>query len=109
MNPSELRSGNYVTYEEEVYEVEWIYCSKPFNPEDYQPIPLTEGWMLGFAFERYPWGWVRKTKGDKAVLVCQSKDKYWIEIGNGLRIDLPYVHTLQNFFVLTGGELTITP
>ncbi len=66
-----------------------------------EPILLTEDWLLKFGFELFPWGWVL----DGILIRWNLKDKYWIELGNGKRIEILYVHTLQNFFALTGIEL----
>ncbi len=76
---------------------------KSRESECYYPIPLTEEWLLKFGAILYPWGWVLK----EFLIATNHKDKYWIEVGNGKRIKIPYVHTLQNFFALTGTELEI--
>jgi len=52
------------------------------------------------------WGYVK----EESPLISFSltpKEKYCVELGNGFRIDLPFVHTLQNLIQLTGTELTI--
>lgn len=117
MQPNELRIGNWVKSDtNKEYQIElsdfadWYYDHNSHEFGNYiKPIPLTEEWLMKFGFELLPWGWVHGTLKDRAVLIRRSftKDKYWIELGNGLVIDLPYVHTLQNFFILTGEELTI--
>jgi hypothetical protein len=104
MEITELRVGNWARrdYLPDGFQIDvnsFIVCDR--DPEMYQPIPLTEEWLLKFGFELFPWGWVFG-----GILVRWNiKDKYWIELGNGQRIEIPFVHTLQNFFVLTGTEL----
>lgn len=71
-------------------------------PERFKPIPLTDDWFKEFGFTHEPWGW-----SYGAILVRSSKELYYIEMGNNLGIQLPYVHTLQNFFTLAGQELEI--
>ena len=73
-----------------------------------QPIPLTEEWLLKFGFERQPWGLV------KGGLLFKDNIKYpceelTLEIGNGFRVTVQYVHQLQNlYFALTGEELLLS-
>jgi hypothetical protein len=113
MKANELRCKNYVTIygnETQIVPNDFVkWCNDDWEMRDIKPIPLTEEWLLKFGFEHLPWGWVHSTLKDKAVLISGllTKDKYWVELGNGLRIDLAYVHTLQNFFALTGNELEI--
>ncbi len=108
MRPAELRIGNYVKIHESdktnsivtIYKIEedaingWIF---------YEPIPLTEEWLLKFRFKRV---------GDSFYLngFC-----VFIDSGNffyGLRDEglmdmyIKHVHQLQNlYFALAGEEL----
>ena len=134
MKASELRIGNYIEgfYETEIdrgngiiEDVEasetvrvvgldscgfsewsvWVEDGDMEEYDEFKPIPLTEEWLLKFGAKLQPWGWVLNE-----ILIRWSKlghKVFWIEIGNGKRIELPYVHTLQNFFALTGEELKI--
>jgi hypothetical protein len=71
-----------------------------------KPIPLTNEWFLKFGYVLKPWGYVKE--GSPLIRFSLTpKEKYWVELGNGFRIDLPFVHTLQNLIQLTGTELTI--
>jgi hypothetical protein len=103
MKANELRIGNYVEKENEIYVADFITIQMAHN---YNPIPLTEEWLLKFNAVCQPWGWtlfgviIRWTIHNEII-------NYWIELGNGKIIKLPFVHTLQNFFSLTGEELTI--
>jgi len=74
--------------------------------EDIFPVPLTGEWFDKFGYELFPWGYVKE--GSPLIAFSLTpKEKYWVELGNGFRIYLPYVYTLQNFIQLTGQELTI--
>ncbi|MCU0337569.1 MAG: hypothetical protein MUF12_06865 [Sediminibacterium sp.] len=62
-------------------------------------IPLSEGWLVeNFGFQRFPWGYVK----DDVLIHCSfsisNEQKYWIEVGNGFRAYLKYVHELQNLW-----------
>ena len=128
MNANELRIGNYierhnkVTGVKDVVQVgggtpllafEWMTTLK-FNP-----IPLTEEWLLKFGFEfrnnNKQYGWFLKVSKNRVLAWCHSK-----EIGlefdtedydyNNTLFDFhcQYVHQLQNlYFALTGEELTL--
>ena len=67
-----------------------------------EPIALTEEWLIKFGANLFPWGWVI----NEILIRTNNKQKFWIELGNGKRIELPYVHTFQNFISLAGEELT---
>lgn len=74
----------------------------------YKPIKLTEEWLQELGGVLQPWGWVFDN-----ILLRSNKPingkSFWVEIGNGVRAKVEYVHQLQNlFFSLTGKELTIT-
>jgi hypothetical protein len=84
-----------------------IYVESDLNIEtfsDFEPIPLTEEWLLKFGFEWKNHGlhkdnWViRQFGGDWTIFL--SNEKYNFDI------KLCYVHQLQNlYFALTGEEL----
>ena len=68
-------------------------------------IPLTEEWLFKFGFKRFPWGLVAGNLLFKDNLKCTELT---FEVGNGFRVEIKYVHQLQNlYFALTGEELTI--
>jgi hypothetical protein len=130
MKPQELRIGNYVydceNYIDEITSIivsnkdtnQWLSFIKdgdlgvtiflknfnaPIHIDNLAFIPLTEEWLLKFEADLFPWGWVLFG----FLIRWNMKDKFWIEIGNGKIIELPYVHTLQNFMSLTGKELEL--
>ena len=133
MKATELRIGNYLYYEATTHVVSgilgnrvyswWVKDGKavieyetkdvggaqvenPYidNINRYEPIPLTEEWLLKFGFKSKSYGY-----GD-------SEWKQWnngkITL-NGFRetlsgVDCEYIHQLQNlYFALTGEELEI--
>ena len=115
MNKNELRIGNFLMYDKKLIYISEItkagigmydgYGLDKNSPiECLKPIKLTEKWLLDFGFKRQPWGLV------KGGLLFQDKnlkcEELTIEIGNGFRTNLLYVHELQNlYFALTGNEL----
>lgn len=105
MKANELRIGNYVIDEDgkiirlqSVDDLRYYIC--------YDPIPLTEEWLLRLGFDERGFKWV----GDNWM--CLSG--YVLEIGDldsstsGMMWHAPcrYVNQLQNlYFALTGEEL----
>jgi hypothetical protein len=75
----------------------------------FEPIPLTEEWLLKFGFEKtMSWTYAKNLVGN-LKLVYYLGEKGW-SIGFKPYSDFPnlkYVHQLQNlYFALTGEELT---
>jgi hypothetical protein len=113
MKANELRIGNLVLIpynksnkKEGFYEVT-ISAVGGFGgyigPEDYQPISLTEEWLLKFGFISNPYE-DRYEKGVLHVECDKTKGETQLWIENMPHIK--YVHELQNlYFALTGEEL----
>jgi hypothetical protein len=126
MKATDLRIGNLIYYRvvDRLDErKEWFEVSKIAAYDltilqesldyDYQPIPITEEWLLRFGFV--------KGKFDNYVIVLDnefSKISYWsnakkIELSNTSgttwgAVNCMYLHQLQNlYFALRGEELTI--
>ena len=117
MEANELRIGNLVfdnkinivtEISKECFAYEYLFL------EDYNPIPLTEEWLLKFGFEKAP----LVDKYLKGYFTYDSKLKYFtyftdIEDGGYENIiiqkeKLKYVHQLQNiYFALIGEELIL--
>jgi hypothetical protein len=107
MKANELRIGNYILNENGNVV---LLCKSRFRVMikgniNYQPIPLTEEWLLRFWFER------------SGLYFVKSQVYIYDEYGltdtgfeyrfNYTQIKLMYVHELQNlYFALTGEELT---
>jgi hypothetical protein len=117
----ELRIGNYVYCSEtdSNTKVVDIYLDDDFielghyigvddgyryDLDQIEPIPLTEQWLLDFGFELFAWGYVKD-----GILVKVSKTptlSFRIELVNGKKIKIPFVHTLQNtYFCIEQKEL----
>ena len=108
MKKNEVRHGNLVIYgghQTTIDEKEIIHFIR--FPDKYEPIPLTEEWLLKFGFKRFPWGLVAGNLLFKDNLKCTELT---FEVGNGFRVEIKYVHQLQNlYFCLCGKELTLKP
>lgn len=138
MKSTDLRIGNYVYYEHTTHIVSgihgnrvyswWVKDGEPVieyeakdvsgtqveNPymdvvSQYEPIPLTEEWLLKFEFWTSDWdihSTLRKQVLDSSLVY--DKDNKTFDLGDLLNIKIEYVHQLQNlYFVLTGGELKL--
>ncbi len=134
MNSLELRLGNFIRFSDDgtIFEVGSIelngFTVKNENETtwiesvEFQPIPLTEEWLLKFGFEKTEGMHINSYKlviniispDEKIYLILSSHNYYWI--GQSYKTDsvdvglgkLDYVHQLQNlYFALTGKELTI--
>jgi hypothetical protein len=117
MKANELRIGNKIIFSEDgtiftvgsieekgfmvqnEEETAWI------ESEEFEPIPLTEEWLLKFGF-----AWKNFAFRDGKFTVRFQKEFYVYLSVEGIRpitIKLDYVHQLQNlYFTLTGEELT---
>lgn len=105
MEANELRVTNIVRFVEENINDEighhnlGILLAYP-SSDKYEPIPLTEEWLLKFGFN----GW---DKGNYTMILSNGN---FFEFGNIIAQNIKYVHQLQNlYFVLVGEELSIMP
>ena len=120
MKANELRIGNYVKapkgarYNNDVIQFgihEFLKIAEcVYDIEDFEPIPLTEEWLLKFGLTRiecnqgeyYPYTDINIVKVDEYYRLEVGSDEYVI----GYKIK--YVHQLQNlYFALTNKELTV--
>lgn len=121
MKANELRIGNYLM--SNGFEVQ-IDCIQPtmlakvgenfYTKIDlFEPIPLTEEWLLKFGFNEHRTSdvWFAKEWGTNGVEIIKYDihyEKYIYLLGAGLAKVLEHVHQLQNlYFALTGHELEI--
>jgi hypothetical protein len=129
MKATDLRIGNLFYYRVvdqlderkewfEVSEIDYddlrVIGIKDEMNQDYQPIPLTEEWLLKFGFERH-----HSDYGNGVIYIKDVPNNnefkwgvYPFELGSGFIINksknLKYVHQLQNlYFALTNEELTM--
>ena len=124
MKANELRIGNYVYYvftsgnkEDHIFDIgdfEHIAIHEPAK-EIYQPIPLTEEWLVKFGFDKVT---DFEFSIDDSYLTLKVEDDNWDELCMDVFIMtldmhkpfyitcIEYVHQLQNlYFALTGTEL----
>lgn len=134
MKAEELRIGNLVNRTNkaikhkplgvvkfEMNDFYWIEeCVDDFD--NYEPIPLTEEWLVRMGFNNTAIKWMDKSVSNPVFI---KKDKYYLEFVDGEYYfnlffgmsnnpvhltAIKYVHQLQNlYFALTGEELTIKP
>ena len=108
MTANELRIGSYVNYGNSVKKLDgelFLQLLKYTTP--FEPIPLTEEWLLKLGFDRlderrYDKRYRRNyTIGGFIVGNC-----FMVSMGSAL-VKTEYVHQLQNlYFAITGEELT---
>jgi hypothetical protein len=116
MKAEELRMNNWVKRDSQpdgfqVDERSFIVCKR--DPNMFQPIPLTEDWLLKFGFEKASlnnvyfkhWG----TNGLEIIVYgYHYKGVFEIELGKARFKSIEFIHHLQNlFYDLTGEELEL--
>lgn len=114
MKANELRIGNYYKWYAEGNEYIYQVDAKDFtsdNIKNFDPIPLTEEWLLKFGFKSNPYNDTYYLEniyfeGCKLVFEC-NKTRGFTELWSDKFPLVEYVHQLQNlYFALTGEELT---
>jgi len=103
MKATEFRIGNYFTSDLKTDRVtteniEWVTV----NAECFEPIPLTEEWLLKFGFVEHPLDWYRL----KDFSIClKESGRCTVCCSGGIFHIYAYIHQLQNlYFCLSGGE-----
>ena len=116
MKASELRIGNWVAQEKKYYQldenslIDILDYWKVYKEVLYQPIPLTEEWLLKFGFKKDSiFGVDIKYKiGYFEVWYFRNTDSYMLENIKNMKVFIKYVHQLQNlYFALCNEELVI--
>lgn len=118
MKANELRIGNYLL-NDVVFQVNPITLTMIIDKtwEFFQPIPLTEEWLLKFGFAHQ---YKNEIGQDFFECVIDSEFKLYVNlnrmnisiskkyVGNVYSKKIQYVHQLQNlYFAMTGEELII--
>jgi hypothetical protein len=125
LKSSELRIGNFLRAKKDYHNqfhgngiVSSIEQTKFVILDHYpgkwfEPIPLTEEWLLKFGFEFHTNANCQNFYYAKDAFICirADEDFEWFRYYNGdFYHELKYVHQLQNlYFALTGEELTLNP
>lgn len=111
MNANELRIGNWVIFEKEIYRFS-IYDFENSNYQIVHPIPLTPEILEKCGFEKQMMWTYSISIGGDMNLVYYLGEKGW-SIGNKQYSDfsnLKHLHQLQNlYYALTGQELNYQP
>jgi hypothetical protein len=108
MKQTELRIGNYVALPNNIVvkiSREDFAIYKGFaNIEDYNPIPLTEEWLLKFGFEKEPeYGYFKKqAAGKNYPFIIHPYNNEFLLCDNALNVKLH-----NPYFALTNEELCL--
>jgi len=120
MKATELRIGNLIFQSGQITTIENISRSRSINDWervnnkrlfDCTPIPLTEEWLLKFAFVKRKDGHYNLFKHSEVEIIINRDFDGWKCDGINFSVGrLGFVHQLQNlYFALTGEELKIKP
>lgn len=114
MKANELRIGNLIFWDGEIYEVKRSFFDQ-YSDDEIKPIPLTEEWLLKFGFKETEKQTYEITDFKDCIDFCVSiyEDKviltFWSDDPIYFRYSEMNVHQLQNlYFSLTGEELTLS-
>jgi hypothetical protein len=107
INFKELRIGNWVyskTYKTKIQMKSFFcLCNLESNTNLFEPIPLTEEWLLKFGFLKYSKNFIKY--GEIEFYIWAMNDSYEIKSLDTL-IKIETVHELQNlYFLLTKTDL----
>lgn len=108
MDANELRIGNYVYDSTDHCRID-VKCSDFCYSGNFEPIKLTEEWLLKFGFEKLA---PESFRFNCLEIDIEIEIAYLVGDGNEniiyLLDDIKYLHQLQNlYFALTNEELTI--
>lgn len=121
MKASELRIGNWYKWNAEGKDYYYQADAKDFtsvNIPNFEPIPLTEEWLVSFGFEKNKHGvylspYENSINDECFTRMCFDflEDKMFVVNSNaydGFYVECNHVHQLQNlYFALTGEELEL--
>ena len=116
MTENELRIGNWVNHPNdgnmEVHGASFLKVFGENVSDMYQPIPLTEEWLVKFGFEEDFEGisstWHNEVKSIRIEIIHDSNGFHTIVGAFSTWVNIQYVHQLQNlYFALTNTELEL--
>ena len=118
MKANELRLGNLVLYSDKnetpipttinIDISDLILLNNSVKDVLYEPIPLTEEWLLKFGFEKKEGYYDRYYYSIDGMNIKIDDDMFETEVGECLYKSIKYVHQLQNlFFAINDEELTM--
>jgi hypothetical protein len=100
---NELRIGNWFDFNGRPMQVRPITINDIFYGKIYEPLPLTEEWLIKFGFEKTPLHYFKKDG-----IILSVEDFYYECFLGSNSVIIKYVHQLQNlYFALTGEELEV--
>lgn len=108
MKANELRIGNYVMYSSLIKVNSYKITECEEYPTRFEPIPLTEEWLLKLGFEKADEIYFIEFDVYSMTIKEYEKGKYILNPETHFNyVDIEYVHQLQNlYFALTNLELT---
>ena len=124
LKAKDLRIGNYVIFNTNdtpfqitpVGLLELSQIENSLTPYFYEPILLTEDWLIKFGFKKLTAGEGSENYVEyyeiSNLVVCNWGDGFIMSnsFSHGIRVDLKYVHQLQNlYFAITAKELELLP
>lgn len=116
MEAKELRIGNLLNHNNKFFigpfTVNSIHISDLERDnayaKEYEPIPLTEEWLIEFGFEERLGGRFFKHTWFYIDQDCAGVSGWYFRSIDGFKAKCEYIHQLQNlYFALTNKELTI--
>jgi hypothetical protein len=110
MKATELRIGNLVqdrrSEECGMIDIVVLGIIDTMENHSYEPIPLTEEWLIKFGFDDIEMSIPVAYKTKSGFRIKEDQRGYWMQYKYGTVI-INHVHQLQNlYFALTGEELT---
>lgn len=119
INAKEVRLGNLIYGTDgsikEVTTEAINYLERYTGINQANPINLTEKWLFDFGFRKYTAGegeYFMEYYENSKLTICNWGDGFVMSnsFAHGLRVNLNFVHQLQNlFFSILGKELELSP
>ena len=112
MRAQDLRIGNWVQFRHTETPVlitlgDFVREYKEEHLEDYEPIPLTEEWLVKFGFEKQLDGNYKHPNSHEIEVFFHNRG-FEVIVDSTCKNHIKHVHQLQNlYFALTGEELEL--